>query len=167
MSASPMEASTEPIPTPADSDTAIALSEDTAPEAAMDITSWSATAVTANPRRVSVSRLSVRNKSFTLSKVKSSLKEPSESRVWLSSPPIMPSRRGEEVRVVSVSTFIDVWPSAVTDAPSFTCAFVSPRNTAAPTAPARATPPAEKLAAGSIIKISVSSPACSLTEPEV
>ena len=98
-----MEASTEPIPTPAESDTAIALSEETAPEAAIDITSWSATAVTAMPRRVSVSRRSVKNKFLTLSKVKSSLKEPSESRVWLSSPPMMPSSNGEEVCVVSVS----------------------------------------------------------------
>ena len=40
-----------------------------------------------------------------------------------------------------------------------------PINTAAPTAPASAVPPDEKLAAGSSIKISVSSPACSMTEP--
>ena len=69
--------------------------------------------------------------------------------------------------MVSVSTCMAVWPRAVTAAPSFTCAFVWPMNTAAPTAPAREAPPAEKLAAGSIIKISVSSPACSFTEPEV
>jgi len=46
-------------------------------------------------------------------------------------------------------------------------AFVVPIKTAAPTAPASAVPPDEKLAAGSSIKISVSSPACNFTEPSV
>ena len=72
------------------------------------------------------------------------------------------------VCVVSVSTCtaLEV-PSAVTVAPLAICALVSPTNTAAPTAPARAVPPAEKLAAGSSINISVSSPACSFTDPKV
>ena len=77
--------------------------EDTAPDAAIEMTSWSATAVTATPRFVSVSLVSVKKRSFTLSKVKSSLKEPSVSLVWLSSPPMIPSSNGLEVWVVSVS----------------------------------------------------------------
>ena len=50
-------------------------------------------------------------------------------------------------------------PSAETVALSRMRAFVVPIKTAAPTAPARALPPVEKLAAGSSMKMSVSSPA--------
>ena len=112
-------------------------------------------------------RVSVKNKSFILSKVKPSLNDPSADLVWLSSPLIIPSSSGDVVCVASVSTCIAVLPRAVTTALSSTRARVWPLNTAAPTAPARAMPPLEKLAAGSNIKISVSSPACSCIEPSV
>ena len=47
--AEPIEASVVLTPTPAESEIAIALSEDTAPEAAIEITSWSDTALTDTP----------------------------------------------------------------------------------------------------------------------
>ena len=102
-----------------------------------------------------------------LSKVKLSLKSPSASLVSLSPPPEIPSSRGELVCVPRCSTIISDWPLAVTLALSRIRALVVPKKTAAPTAPASALPPVEKLAAGSSIKISVSSPACTCTDPSV
>ena len=93
----PIEASVVLTPTPAESEIAIALSDDTAPEAAIEITSWSDTADTDTPRLVSVLRVSVRNRSLMLSKVKLSLKSPKASRVSLSPPPKIPSNKGDEV----------------------------------------------------------------------
>jgi len=92
-----MLASVVLIPTPADSEMAIALSDDTAPEAAIEITSWSDTAETDTPLLVSVLRVSVRNKSLIFSKVKLSLKSPNASRVSLSPPPKIPSSNGDVV----------------------------------------------------------------------
>ena len=112
-------------------------------------------------------RVSVKNRSLILSKVKLSLKLPSASLVSSSPPPLMPSSNGDEVVTPVVSTSIALWPRADTTAPSLICALVEPRNTAAPTAPASAVPPEVKLAAGSSMNISVSSPACSFTEPSV
>ena len=108
--ASPIEASVVPTPTPADREIAIALSDETAPDAAMEITSWSATAVTDTPRLVSVTRDSVRNRSFTLSKVKLSLKSPSASRVSLSPPLDKPSNNGDDVCVATVSMLMVLLP---------------------------------------------------------
>ena len=61
--------------------------------------------------------------------------------------------------MLSTSTSIVSLPLAEIVALSRMRAFVVPIKTAAPTAPARADPPKEMLAAGSNIKISVSSPA--------
>ena len=69
--------------------------------------------------------------------------------------------------MLSISTCIASLPLAVTSALSKIRAFVVPIKTAAPTAPASAVPPDEKLAAGSSMKISVSSPAWTLTDPSV
>jgi len=93
----PMLASVVLIPTPAESEMAIALSEDTAPDAAMEITSWSDTAETETPLLVSVLRVSVKNKSLIFSKVKSSLKSDKASRVSLSPPPKIPLSNGDDV----------------------------------------------------------------------